>query len=97
MTRKITAVTARTQFGQILDRAVDHNERFLVERNGEPAVLIMSVTDFVNTLAPAPDWLKDLQDHAKRKGLDKLTMDDIDAEIAAARRERHERQRQPGG
>jgi len=36
MTRKITAVTARTQFGQILDRAVDHNERFLVERNGEP-------------------------------------------------------------
>jgi prevent-host-death family protein len=81
MTRKITAVTARTQFGQILDRAVDHNERFLVERNGEPAVLIMSVTDFVKTLAPAPDWLKDIQEHAKRKGLDKLTMDDIDAEI----------------
>jgi hypothetical protein len=39
MTRKITAVRARTQFGQILDRAVDHNERFLVERNGEPTVL----------------------------------------------------------
>jgi hypothetical protein len=94
MTKKITAVIARTQFGRILDRAVDYNERFLVERNGEPAVLIMSVADFVKTLAPAPDWLKDLQEHAKRRGLDKLTMDDIDAEIAAARRER---QRQPGG
>jgi len=57
----------------------------------------MSVTDFVKTLAPAPNWLKDLQERAKRKGLDKLTMDDIDAEIAAARRERHDRQRQPGG
>ena len=45
--------------------------------------------------APAPDWLKDLQEHAKRKDLDKLTMDDIDAEIAAARRERRECQRQP--
>ena len=94
MIRKITAVTAQTQFGQIVDRAVDHNERFLVERNGEPAVLIMSVTDFVKTLAPAPDWLKDLQDNAQRKGLDQLTMDDIDAEIAAARRER---KLQPGG
>lgn len=68
----------------------------MVERNGEPAVLIMSVTDFVRTLAPAPDWLKDLQAHAERKGLDKLTMDDIDAEIAASRRERRE-QRHSGG
>ncbi len=97
MTRKITAVTARTQFGQILDRAVEHNERFLVERNGEPVAVIMSVADFVRTLAPAPDWLKDLQDHARRKGLDKLTMEDIDAEIAATRRERHERQRHSRG
>ena len=91
MTRKITAVTARTQFGQILDRAVDHNDRFLVERNGEPAVLILSVTDFVNTLAPTPNWLKEIQAEAKRKGLDKLTMADIDAEIAAARRDRRQR------
>ena len=87
MTRKITAVTARTQFGQIVERAVDHNDRFLVERNGELAVLILSLKDFVKTLAP-PDWLKDIQDDAKRKGLDKLTMADIDAEIAASRRER---------
>lgn len=96
MTKKITAVTARTQFGQIMDRAVEHNDRFLVERNGEPAVLILSVSDFVKTLAPAPDWLKEIQADAKRKGLDKLTMTDIDAEITAARRERRERQARPG-
>ena len=96
MTRKITAVTARTQFGQIMDRAVENNDRFLVERNGEPAVLILSVADFVKTLAPAPDWLKDIQDDARRKGLDKLTMAGIDAEIAAARRERRERLSQSG-
>ena len=96
MTRKISADTARSQFGKIMDRAVEHNDRFLVERNGEPAVLIISVTDFVKTLAPAPDWLKDIQSDAKRKGLDKLTMGDIDAEIAAARRERRQRQQQPG-
>jgi prevent-host-death family protein len=92
MTRKITAATVRSRFGQIMNRAVEHNDRFLVERNGEPAVLIMSVTDFVKTLAPAPDWLKDIQNDAQRKGLDKLTMADIDAEIDAVRRQRRERQ-----
>ena len=90
ITRKITDVTARTQFGQIIDRAVDHNERFLVERNGEPSVLIMSVADFVKILAPAPRWLKEIQEEARKKGLDKLTMDEIDAEIAASRRERRQ-------
>ena len=85
MTRKITAVTARTQFGQIIDRAVGRNERFLVERNGEPSVLIISVADFVRTLAPPPDWLISVQDGARRKGVDKLTMREIDAEIKAAR------------
>ena len=93
MTRKITAATARTQFGRIMDRAVEQNERFLVERNGEPAVLIMSVTDFVKALAPPPDWLRKSWDSAKRRGLDKLTMAEIDAEITAARRERRERRR----
>src|SRR2546423_2412952 len=91
MTRKVTDVAARTQFAQILDRAVDHNERFLVERNGEPAVLILSVADFVKTLAPPPDWLEKSWGTSKRRGVDKLSMDDIDAEIAAHRREKRTR------
>src|ERR1700686_4690015 len=96
MTKKISALTARTQLGQIMNRAVDHNERFLVERNGEPAVLILSVTDFVKTLAPPPDWLEKSWDTAKRRGLDKLTIKDIDAEIAASRRDRRARKPRPG-
>ena len=88
MTRKITAVTARTQLGQIIDRAVCRNERFLVERNGEPSVLIISIADFVRILAPPPDWLTAVQDEAQRKGVDKLTMSKINAEIKASRRAR---------
>jgi prevent-host-death family protein len=49
MTRKVSAHIARTQFGQIMDRAIDHDERFLIERNGEPAVLIMSVADYIKS------------------------------------------------
>jgi hypothetical protein len=44
--------------------------------------------DIPKTWPPDRDWLKEIQDHAKQAGLDNLTMDEIDAEIAAARRDR---------
>jgi len=47
----------------------------------------MSLKDYVDTVASAPHWLKAIQDASKRRGTDKLTMRQIDAEIAAARRE----------
>ncbi len=71
-----------------MDRAVENNERFVVERRGEPAVVIMSVQDFVRTAAPPPDWLEKAWTGAKRRGLEKLSAQDIDAEISAYRRER---------
>ncbi len=88
MERRIDAHVARTQFGQIMDRAVEHNERFVVERRGEPAVVIMSVQDFIRTAAPPPDWLEKAWRGAKQRGLDKLSSADIEAEIAAYRREK---------
>ena len=88
MTKKISALTARTQFGQIMDRAVERQERFLVDRRGEPAVIIMSVDDYLKTIAPEDSALKAIRDRAKRTGLDKLTMTEIDAETAAYRREK---------
>src|SRR5579862_3763715 len=85
MDHRVDAHIARTQLGQIMDRAVEHNERFVVERRGEPAVVIMSVKDYIRTTSPPPDWLKKAWNGAKRRGLDKLTPIDIDAEIAAYR------------
>jgi prevent-host-death family protein len=87
--RRIDAHIARTQFGQIMDLAVKNNERFVVDRRGEPAVVIMSVQDFVRTAAPAPDWLQNAWAGAKRRGLDKLAPAEIDAEIEAHRHSTH--------
>lgn len=87
----VSALTARTQFGQIMRRAQQKNERFIVDRRGEPAVVIMSVNDYIDTFAPTPAWLKAIGAEAKRKGLNQLTMRQIDAEIAAVRRERRQR------
>ncbi len=89
MNRRVDAHLARTQFGQIMDRAVENNERFVVERRGEPAVVIMSVQDFIRTAAPPPDWLEKAWRGANKRGLDKLSPTEIDAEISAYRREKH--------
>lgn len=89
MNRRIDAHQARTQFGQVMDRAVQSNERFVVDRRGEPAVVILSVQDYLANVAAAPDWLRESWADAKKRGLNKLTMEEIDAEIEAYRREKH--------
>jgi Antitoxin Phd_YefM, type II toxin-antitoxin system len=86
MDRRIDAHIARTQFGQIMDLATKNNERFIVDRRGEPAVVIMSVQDFIRTVAPPRDWLDKAWTGAKQRGLDKLTPAEIDAEITLYRR-----------
>jgi len=87
MPNVISALTARTQFGQIMKRATENDERFLVDKRGEPTVIIMSVKDYIETIAPTPQVLKRIGEASKRKGTDKLSMREIDREIAAARRE----------
>jgi prevent-host-death family protein len=88
MNRRIDAHIARTQFGQIMDLATKNDERFIVDRRGEPAVVIMSVRDFIRTAAPPPDWLASAWSSARKRGLDALTLNDIDAEIDTYRREK---------
>jgi hypothetical protein len=39
------------------DLATRNNDRFIFDRRGEPAVVIISVQDFIRLAAPAPDWL----------------------------------------
>src|ERR1700741_978059 len=85
MDHRIDAHLARTQFGQIMDLATKNNERFIVDRRGEPAVVIMSVQDFIRTAAPPPDWLEKAWSGAKRRGLDALTPADVDDEIPGHR------------
>ena len=88
MPKTISALTARTQFGQILKRVSEKGERFVVGRRGEPKAIIMGIADFIDTIAPSPKFLKEIWAEAKRKGLDELTMREIDAEIQAYRREK---------
>jgi prevent-host-death family protein len=93
MDRRVDAHVARTQFGQIMDRAVQNHERFIVDRRGEPAVVIMSVEDFIHAVAPAPKWLEQAWASAKKRGLGKITPQEIDDEIKAYRRDKNEKKK----
>jgi hypothetical protein len=55
-------------------------------------VIVMSVKNYLDHIAPTPDALKSIGEEAKQKGLHKLSMRQIGAEIAIARRERREKQ-----
>ena len=85
MTNVVSALTARTQFGQIMRRAAAKNERFLVDRRGEPAVIIMSVNDYMETFAPEPDWLSEIRAKSKQHGTNKLSMAKINSIVAEVR------------
>lgn len=93
MTNIVSALTARTQLGQILKRATKNNERFVVDRRGQPSVVIMSIKDYVDAIAPPPQWLEDIQTASKRRGTHKLSMRQINAGIAAARHEEQKKQK----
>jgi len=87
MQNVVSALTARTQLGQILKRASEKDERFVVDRRGKPSVIIMSVRDYIRNIAPTPPSLRAMQKDARRKGTATLSMTQIDREIAAVRRE----------
>ena len=72
MNNVISALTARTQFGQILKRASGRDAR----------------KDFIQNVAPSPAAYEAIRREAKRQGTSLMSMREIDREIAAARRER---------
>jgi len=87
MTNVVSALTARTQLGQIIKRATQKNERFVVEHRGEPSIVIMSMKDYMRTFAPAPKELKVMQATARKTGVDKLSPIQINRIVSMVRSE----------
>jgi prevent-host-death family protein len=85
--KSISALIARTQFGQLLERVSQNQERFLVSQNGEAKAVILDVGDFLSLVDEPMESLRELQKDAERSGASKMTFEEIEAEIAAFRRE----------
>jgi prevent-host-death family protein len=84
----VSALAARTQLGQIMRRARVEHARFVVDRRGEPQVVIMGVKDFLKTIAPQKRVVAAIRAAARKQGKNKLSAPVIDREIRAYRRER---------
>ena len=84
----ISALAARTQFGQIMRRARKDNTRFVVDRRGEPQVVIMGIRDFLKNIAPEKKVLAAIRASARKKGASRFSLRDINREIRAYRKER---------
>ena len=83
----VSALAARTQFGQIMRRARTDNQRFIVDRRGEPQVVIMGVKDFIKTIAPEKKVLAAIRAASRKNGTNKLSLREINREIRAYRKE----------
>src|ERR1043166_2205629 len=95
MQNVVSALTARTQLGQILRRAAERDERFVVDRRGKPSVIIMSVRDYIRNIAPTPAAYRAIRQEAKKNGSSSLSMAEINREIAAHRRQAKKNRNQP--
>ena len=85
VTKVVPALTVRTHLGQILNDVNYQQDRFLISRRGKAQAVIISVEVYLRSIIKRPDALAELQKEVKKKGLDRLTMDEIDAEITAHR------------
>ena len=85
-TKLIDALSARTRFGELMEEAEKGKAGFSVSRRGKPKVVILGVADYLRSIVKQPEILTTLQLSAKKAGVDKMSDEEIDAEIAAYRR-----------
>ena len=85
-TKLINALSARTHFGEMMEEAEKEKTRFLVSRRGKPKVVILSVEDYLKNVVKQPEILTTIQLSARKTGLDKMSDEEIEAEIASYRR-----------
>ena len=84
-TQLIDALTARTNFGQVMQKATTNNTRYLVSKRGAPKVVILGIEDYMKNVIKTPNILTEI--HAEvLENKTSITESDITKEIHAARK-----------
>ncbi len=84
----ISALAARSQFGQILEEVEKERRSFVIEKRGSPKAVLLGIQDYIRLAAPEPEVLKSLGEASRRRGTDKLTTRQIEHAIKLARANR---------
>ncbi|HEV3481746.1 MAG TPA: type II toxin-antitoxin system Phd/YefM family antitoxin [Candidatus Acidoferrales bacterium] len=87
----VSALRARTNFGNLLRRVEDERRSLVIEKRGTPRAVLLSVRDYVRLAAPEPEVLKIIGEKSEARGTDQLTSQQIDKIIADTRAKRPKR------
>jgi prevent-host-death family protein len=74
----VSALTARANFGKLLDRINAERRSLVIEKRGTPKAVLLSIRDYVKLAAPEPEVLRIIGEESKRNATDKLTPRQID-------------------
>lgn len=81
----VSALRARTNFGNLLRRIEDERRSLVIEKRGTPRAVLLSIRDYVRLAAPEPEVLRILGEESEAKGTDKLSSQQIDKIIRKTR------------
>lgn len=84
--KTIEALEARVHFGSVMDEVEKTNTRFLVSKRGKPKIIMLSVNDYLKNILKEDRLLTQVHLKAKESGLGRITEEEIEAEIKAARK-----------
>jgi prevent-host-death family protein len=84
----VSALRARTNFGNLLRRVEDERRSLVIEKRGTPRAVLLSIRDYVRLAAPEPEVLRILGEESEARGTDKLSSRQIEKIIAATRAKR---------
>ncbi|MFZ0980606.1 MAG: type II toxin-antitoxin system Phd/YefM family antitoxin [Candidatus Acidiferrales bacterium] len=87
----VSALHARTNFGDLLRRVEDERRSLVIEKRGTPRAVLLSLRDYVRLSAPEPEVLKAIGRESEAKGTHKLSSQQIDKIIRETRARRTKR------
>ena len=85
MSSVVSALTARSQFGRILNEVERQRRSFVIEKRGSPKAILLGIQDYIRLAAPEPEVLKNLGEASMRRGTDKLSLARVDRVIRQTR------------
>jgi hypothetical protein len=85
MTKVISTSRASAQLDRLIRKANLEQTRFIVGTRGEAAGVLVGIQDYIRTFAPEPEVLKLIGEQSRKKGTGRLSVRQIDREIAASR------------
>jgi prevent-host-death family protein len=87
----VSALHARTNFGDLLRRVENERRSLVIEKRGTPRAVLLSLRDYVRLSAPEPEVLRAIGRESEAKGTDKLSPRQIDKIVRETRARRTKR------